>query len=182
MGAAQKFPKDGPQETVYSEDISLDRIPQACGKFFKEDWRTCRILLSKKGGPVVDIVQLKIDQPICAFCCQFQKGSQKKLTKSTAPSSSKPQNFTIPPSAFPSSVSPVRSSIPPPSSFKSSAVQNTAKRDSEDNPHHSAIKCSPSFDCWRSPGAGQGHPAQPGPTTNRRSFLCTSFSQIQVCG
>ena len=34
MGAAQKIPKDGPQEIMYSEDLSLDGIAQTCGKFF----------------------------------------------------------------------------------------------------------------------------------------------------
>ena len=34
VGAAQKFPKVGSQETVYSEDLSLDGIRQAYGKFF----------------------------------------------------------------------------------------------------------------------------------------------------
>ena len=50
-GTAQKFPKEGPQETVYTEDLTLDGIRKACANHFKEDWKCCRIFLSKKGIP-----------------------------------------------------------------------------------------------------------------------------------
>ena len=70
-GAAMRHVKITAQQTIETHDISLDGITEAISVYFKEDKKTCVLLLSEKGGRILDISQVNLKKP---FFCYFKSG------------------------------------------------------------------------------------------------------------
>ena len=58
VGHAMKYPRMTEEQSVPTTNLSLDGIKKACSNYFQEDLDRCVLLISDKGGQIMDISQI----------------------------------------------------------------------------------------------------------------------------